>query len=103
MSGRERRFTPTFSATKGVMFIAVPHDGADIAILAKRISAIMQVAVNVNRRMLKGLTHNSSSLQEISKEFSSLGDFPVVTVTESEKTPIPYVPGQSILVSYVHR
>ncbi|KAH0541379.1 hypothetical protein FGG08_004143 [Glutinoglossum americanum] len=98
MAQRDPHFTSILTATRGVVFIAVPHDGADATALANRVGSIAQVVVNANLLNLNDLVRDSRPLQEISRDFAFLDSFPVVTITESEKTPIPYGLGKSVLV-----
>ena len=85
-------------STRAVMFMGVPHDGADAAKLASRISDVAQVFCNLNLINLKDLKRDSRPLQDISLSFSFLEGFDIITVMESERTPIPGT-STSILVS----
>lgn len=79
------------------MFMGVPHDGADIAQLAKRIGCIAQAYFDLNPTNLKELVRASRPVQSIARAFGDMQGFSVVTVTESEKTPMPTK--KSVLVS----
>ena len=85
-------------STRAIMFMGVPHDGADAAKLATCITGIAQVFCDLNRINPKDLERESRLLQDISHSFSHLEDFEIITVMESEKTAIPGT-GTSILVS----
>ena len=85
-------------STRAIMFMGVPHDGADAAKLASRIGGVARVFCDMNRINLKDLERDSRPLQEISHSFSYLEGFEIITVMESEKTAIPGT-GTSILVS----
>jgi hypothetical protein len=85
-------------ATRVVMFMGVPHDGADAANLANRIGDVAQVFVNLNQISLEELRRDSRPLQDIAVSFGHLHGFQIITVMESEKTVIPRT-GKSILVS----
>ena len=85
-------------STRSIMFMGVPHDGADAAKLASRIGDVAKVFCNLNLINLKDLERDSRSLQEISQSFSFLNDFDIITVMESERTVIPGTT-TSILVS----
>ena len=76
-------------STRAVMFMGVPHDGADAAKLASRIGDVAQVFCNLNLVNLKDLERDSRPLQDISQSFSYLKGFEIITVMESEKTFIP--------------
>ena len=77
------------SSTHAVMFMGVPHDGAEAAALANRIVKVAKLFYNLNRATLKALRRDSRQLQEISSSFSHLEDFDIITVMESERTTIP--------------
>ena len=85
-------------STRAIMFMGVPHDGADSVKLASRIGDVAQVFCNLNLINLKDLERDSRPLQEISLGFSFLDGFDIITVMESEKTVIPGTT-TSILVS----
>ena len=85
-------------STRAIMFMGVPHDGADAAKLASRIGNVAQVYCNLNLINLKDLERDSRPLQDISLSFSFLDGFDIITVMESEKTVIPGA-NSSILVS----
>ena len=85
-------------STRAIMFMGVPHDGADAAKLASCIGGIARVFCDLNRIDLKDLERDSRPLQDISQSFSYLEGFDIITVMESEKTAIPGT-GTSILVS----
>ena len=85
-------------STRAVMFMGVPHDGADAAKLASRIGDVVRVFCNLNLINLKDLERDSRSLQDISLSFSFLDGFDIITVMESERTVIPGT-SASILVS----
>ena len=74
------------SSTHTVMFMGVPHDGAEAAALANRIVKVAKLFYNLNRATLKALRRDSRQLQEISSSFSHLEDFDIITVMESEST-----------------
>ena len=76
-------------ATRAVMFMGVPHDGADAATLADRIIKVAKLYYNLNHATLKALRRSSRQLQEISLSFSYLDGFDIITVMESERTTIP--------------
>jgi hypothetical protein len=76
-------------ATHAVMFMGVPHDGANAAILANRVVKVAKLFFNLNRKTLKALKRDSRQLEEISSSFSNLRGFDIITVMESEKTIIP--------------
>lgn len=86
------------SATHTVMFMGVPHDGTDAAALANRIIGVVNLFFNLNRTTLEALERDSRELREISSTFSFLEGFDIITVMESERTPIPGTT-KSILVS----
>ena len=86
------------TATHAVMFMGVPHDGSDAAALANRIVKVAKLFFNLNRTTLNALERDSRPLQEISTSFSYLEGFDIITVMESERTPIPHT-NKSILVS----
>ena len=75
--------------THAVMFMGVPHDGAEAATLANRIVKVTRLFYNLNRATLKALRRDSRQLQEISRSFSYLEGFDIITVMESERTTIP--------------
>ena len=85
-------------STRAIMFMGVPHDGADAAKLASRIGGIARVFCDLNRINLKDLERDSRPLQDISQSFSYLEGFDIITVMESKETAIPGT-GTSILVS----
>lgn len=66
--------------------MGVPHDGADIAQLAKRIGTIAQAYFNLDATNLKELVRDSRPIQNIARAFGEIQGFSVVTVIESEKT-----------------
>jgi hypothetical protein len=86
------------TATRAVMFMGVPHDGADAANLANNIVNVAKVFFHLNRTTLKELKRDSRQLQEISLSFGFLEGFDIITVMESERTTIPGTT-KSILVS----
>ena len=77
------------TATHAVMFMGVPHDGTDAAALANRIVKVAELFFNLNRATLRDLKRDSRPLQEISRSFSYLEGFDIITVMESERTTIP--------------
>ena len=77
------------TAAHTVMFMGVPHDGADAAALANRIVKVAELFFDLNRTTLKALKRDSRPLQEISRSFSYLEGFDIITVMESERTHIP--------------
>ena len=83
-------------STRAIMFMGVPHDGADAAKLASRIGDVSKVVCNPN--FIGYLERDSGPLQDISLSFSCLDGFDIITVMESEKTVIPGTK-TSILVS----
>ena len=85
-------------STRAIMFMGVPHDGADAAKLASRIGDVARVFCNLNLIDLKDLKRDSRPLQDISQSFGFLEGFDIITVMESEKTVIPGTK-KSILVS----
>lgn len=76
-------------ATHAVMFMSVPHDGADAANLANRVVNVAKLFCNMNRTTLKALRRDSRQLQDISLSFSYLEGFDIITIMESERTAIP--------------
>lgn len=78
--------------------MGVPHDGADIAKLAKRISKIAQVVTDLGTTNIKDLVEDSRSIQDTARAFGFLEGFSVVTVNETEKTSIPRSNRKSALV-----
>ena len=85
-------------STRAIMFMGVPHDGADAAKLAYRIGGVARVFCDMNRINLEDLERDSRPLQEISHSFGYLDGFDIITVMESERTAIPGTT-TSILVS----
>ena len=76
-------------SARAIMFMGVPHDGADAAKLASRIGDVAKVFCNLNFINLRDLERDSRPLQDISLSFSFLEGFDIITVMESEKTVIP--------------
>ena len=85
-------------STRAIMFMGVPHDGADAATLASRIGDVAKVFCDLNLINLKDLERDSRPLQDVSQSFSYLDGFDIITVIESERTVIPGTT-TSILVS----
>lgn len=98
MAKREEKFNLILQSTCAIVFMGVPHDGADIAKLAKRVGKIAQVVGDLNKTNIKDLVRDSRPIQEVARAFGFLEGFSVVTVTESEKTSIPHTK-KSVLVS----
>ena len=98
MAREANAYKQILGATRGVMFMGVPHGGADAAKLASCIGDVAQVFCNLNRIALKDLERDSRPLQDISLSFSFLDCFDIITVMESERTVIPGTTA-SILVS----
>lgn len=69
--------------------MGVPHDGADIAQLAKRIGTIAQAYFGLDATNLKELVRDSRPIQNIARAFGEIQGFSIVTITESEKTAMP--------------
>ena len=86
-----------FSSTHAVMFMGVPHDGTEAATLANRVVKVAKLFYNLNRVTLKALRRDSRQLQDISSSFSHLEDFDIITVMESESTPIPGTTGSKLV------
>lgn len=89
MAKQEARYSSIFESTCATVFMGVPHDGADIAQLAKRVGAIAQVYFDLNATNLKELVRNARPIQNIARAFGEIQGFSVVTITESEKTAMP--------------
>ena len=85
-------------STWAIMFMGVPHGGADAAKLASGIGDVARVFCNLNRVNLRDLKRDSRPLQDISLSFSYLDGFDIITVMESGRTTIPGTT-KSILVS----
>ena len=77
------------NTTHAIMFMGVPHDGTEVATLANSIVKVTRLFYNLNRTSLKALRRDSWQLQEISRSFSYLEGFDIITVMESERRPIP--------------
>ena len=75
--------------TRAIMFMGVPHDGAEAATLVNRVVKVAKLFYNLNRVTLKAIRRDSRQLQEISLSFSYLDGFDIITVMESERTTIP--------------
>lgn len=86
MAKQEARYNSIFESTCATVFMGVPHDGADIAQLAKRVGTIAQVYFDLNATNLKELVRNARPIQNIARAFGEIQGFSVVTITESEKT-----------------
>ena len=84
--------------THAVMFMGVPHDGADAATLANSVAKVAKLFSNLNRTALKALERDSRQLHEISSSFSYIESPGIITVMESERTAIPGTT-KSLLVS----
>ena len=91
MAYQESRYRFLIGATKGTMFMGVPHTGADEARLAAVVANIARLSFNVNRAHLDDLNRGSRFLQELARAFSQLEGFDIITVCESEKTPISII------------
>ena len=79
--------------------MGTPHDGADAAKLALTIANIANSVTVVNTIDINLLQRGSESLVDISRKFGYLAqNLKVVTVVESNNTPIPYL-GRSIQAS----
>lgn len=89
MARQEARYNSIFESTCATVFMGVPHDGADIAQLAKRIGTIAQAYFGLNATDLKELVRDSRPIQNIARAFGEIQGFSVVTVIESEKTNMP--------------
>lgn len=89
MAKQEARYNSIFESTCATVFMGVPHDGADIAQLAKRVGTIAQVYFDLNATNLKELVRNARPIQNIARAFGEIQGFSVVTITESEKTSMP--------------
>ena len=89
MAHEENVHRESLSATHAIMFMGVPHDGTEVATLANSIVKVAKLFYNLNRTSLKALRRDSRQLQEISRSFSFLEGFDIITVMESERTPIP--------------
>jgi len=80
-----------FESTRGIMFMGTPHTGADVAKLASTIANIARTLNTINMNNLNLLQPGSEPLIEVSRNFGHLvQNLKVVTVVESQKTPIPY-------------
>lgn len=97
MARQEARYNSIFESTCATVFMGVPHDGADIAQLAKRVGTIAQAYFDLNATNLKELVRNCRSIQSIARAFGEIQGFSVVTITESEKTAMPN--RKSVIVS----
>ena len=89
MAREARAHKQILESTRAIMFMGVPHDGADAAKLASCIGNVAQVFCDMNRINLHDLERDSRPLQDISLSFSFLDGFDIITVMESEKTVIP--------------
>ncbi len=91
MAREEEKYHVLLHSTKGIMFMATPHEGADAAKLASTIANVANSITTLNTNNLKTLERDSVSLQEISRSFGFLSDLKITTVIESDKTRIPYI------------
>jgi hypothetical protein len=89
MAREDEAHKQILEATRAVMFMGVPHDGADAAKLASHIGDVAQVFFKPNLVTLKDLERDSRPLQDISWSFSLLKGFDIITIMESEETTIP--------------
>ena len=100
MAAAGARYRNTLDLTYGIMFIATPHDGANLARLAGMLANIANSAIKINTGNLKLLERDSEPLAEIANTFGYLTQLEIVTVVESEKTKIRYT-GVFIIVSQI--
>ena len=100
MAREEKQYEGLLQSTIGVMFMGTPHDGADAAQLASTAAGIANSLLmqKLNTIQLETLKSGSEKLRDISRSFGHLENFKIVTVLESNETPIPYS-GTSKLVS----
>lgn len=81
---------PLLDETFGIMFMGVPHSGADIATFAGHLTAIVNLAFPLSMVNLKDLERDSRALAELSASFEAIQDrFSYISVFESDTTPIP--------------
>ncbi|KAL2047327.1 hypothetical protein N7G274_001348, partial [Stereocaulon virgatum] len=98
MAREEEKYQNVLRSTNGIMFMGTPHNGADAAKLASTIANIANSITTLNTKNLKTLERDSVTLQEISRSFGFLTHFKIVTVIESDKTPIPYTNAYTLIV-----
>ncbi|KAH0536108.1 hypothetical protein FGG08_006994 [Glutinoglossum americanum] len=89
MAHQESFYNDILTSTCGVMFMSVPHDGADLALIADRLATIAKVVTRLNTINLGDLRRDTRPLQDISKAFGNLEGFSIRTVVESDETRIP--------------
>jgi hypothetical protein len=97
MAQQDERNKSILQATRAVMFMGVPHDGSDAAILARRVANILDLFIAQNTLNLADLEKESKPLQDTARAFGHLQGFEIITVMESKETMIPYV-NRSVLV-----
>lgn len=91
---------PVLHAVKGIVFMAVPHRGADIAKFATYLATVGKLGVPVSKINLQELQPSSRTLADLSTQFSYIHDrYKYITVLESEKTHGAFLPRGSIMVS----
>lgn len=86
-------------ATFGIMFMGVPHNGADVANFATHLTAIVKIVVPLSDVNLDELKRDSRALADLSDMFGSIQDrFFYISVFESEKTAFPFMIRGSVMV-----
>lgn len=92
---------PLLEATFGIMFMGVPHNGADIANFVMHLTDIVRIAVPLSTVNLEELKRDSRALADLSDQFGHIQDqFFYISVFESETTAFPYMARGSVKVFF---